>query len=54
VDEVRIYEGGYRGEKGALAKSAMDLTPKEGSVVPLSILPVLAGVLIALGLWRKP
>lgn len=54
VDEVRIYEGGYRGEKGALAKSAMDLTPTEGSEVPLSILPVLAGVLIALGLWRKP
>jgi len=54
VDEIRIYQGGYHGEKGALAKSAMDLTPTEGASIPLSILPVFGGILVVLEIRRRP
>ena len=54
VDEIRIYEGGYHGEKGALAKSAMDLPSTEGASIPLSILPVFGGILVVLALRGRP
>jgi len=55
VSEIRIYEGGYTGEAGALAKSLTNQTavPTNAAASPLGTGILLAGILGAVILWRR-
>ncbi|MDN7025601.1 argininosuccinate synthase [Methanoculleus sp. FWC-SCC1] len=51
VDEVRVYEGGFQGEKGALVKSLQDgdaaAAAPATTEAPLSPLPLLGAMILA-------
>ncbi|MCK9312518.1 MAG: argininosuccinate synthase [Methanocorpusculum sp.] len=56
VSEIRVYERGYTGEAGVLAKSMTNQTavPTEAAASPLGIGILLAGILAAGILRRQP
>ena len=55
VSEIRIYEGGYTGEAGALAKSLTNQTavPTKAAASPLGLGTLFAGILGAVILRRR-
>ncbi len=55
VNEIRVYEGGYTGETGALAKSMTTQTPvpTKAASSPHLLGAVIAGLLGAVLIWRR-
>jgi len=58
VDEVRIYSGGYTGDRGSLAASLDGKTtavPTRSAETPLSLIPVFGAALMAIAIftWRR-